>query len=181
MDNKKPEQDTGIIGKFSIALGLFDYINPILYCITSITLLKNMYGVMATPLYIFYALGVCVSMVFGLSIPTVKVIVGTGKMQFKMPVNLVSYVNTGIFISGLMLFGHVFAIKPAIFAVIVAIVLGLLWSIYKKTGKFKLSRRVLTPKPEGYVERERRPRPERGERHDNHRDNHREKAPRKEE
>ena len=51
----------------------------------------------------------------------------------------------------------------------------------KKTGKFKLSRRVLTPKPEGYVERERRPRPERGERHDNHRDNHREKAPRKEE
>ena len=33
-----------------------------------------------------------------------------------------------------------------------------------KTGKFKLSRRVLLEKPEGYVERERRPRPERGER-----------------
>ena len=33
-----------------------------------------------------------------------------------------------------------------------------------KTGKFKLSRRVLMEKPEGYVERERRPRPERGER-----------------
>ena len=33
-----------------------------------------------------------------------------------------------------------------------------------KTGKFKLSRRVLIEKPEGYVERERRPRPERPER-----------------
>ncbi|MBQ8968594.1 MAG: polyribonucleotide nucleotidyltransferase [Bacteroidaceae bacterium] len=36
--------------------------------------------------------------------------------------------------------------------------------IDEKTGKFKLSRRVLLEKPEGYVERERRPRPERGER-----------------
>ena len=32
-----------------------------------------------------------------------------------------------------------------------------------KTGKFKLSRRALLPKPEGYKEPERRPRPERGE------------------
>ncbi|MBO4612980.1 MAG: polyribonucleotide nucleotidyltransferase [Bacteroidaceae bacterium] len=36
--------------------------------------------------------------------------------------------------------------------------------IDEKTGKFKLSRRALLEKPEGYVERERRPRPERGER-----------------
>ena len=35
-----------------------------------------------------------------------------------------------------------------------------------KTGKLKLSRKALLPKPEGYVERERRPRPERGERRD---------------
>ena len=33
-----------------------------------------------------------------------------------------------------------------------------------KTNKLKLSRKALLPKPEGYVERERRPRPERGER-----------------
>ena len=41
--------------------------------------------------------------------------------------------------------------------------------IDEKTGKFKLSRRVLLEKPEGYVERERRerrPRSERGERGD---------------
>ena len=39
-----------------------------------------------------------------------------------------------------------------------------LMEIDPKTGKYKLSRRVLLEKPEGYVERERRPRPDRGER-----------------
>lgn len=39
-----------------------------------------------------------------------------------------------------------------------------LMEIDPKTGKYKLSHRALLPKPEGYVERERRPRPERGER-----------------
>ena len=39
-----------------------------------------------------------------------------------------------------------------------------LLEIDPKTGKYKLSHRVLIPKPEGYAERERRPRPERGER-----------------
>ena len=45
-----------------------------------------------------------------------------------------------------------------------------------KTGKYKLSHRALLPKPEGYVERERRPRREgrrddrynNGERHGDH-------------
>ena len=50
--------------------------------------------------------------------------------------------------------------------------------IDEKTGKFKLSRRALMEKPEGYEERqrrERRPRPERGERRDGER---RERRPR---
>ena len=59
-----------------------------------------------------------------------------------------------------------------------------LLDIDPKTGKYKLSRRVLLEKPEGYIERERRPRgergerrprPERGERREGHRehyDNH---------
>ena len=46
-----------------------------------------------------------------------------------------------------------------------------LMDIDPKTGKYKLSRRILMEKPEGYVERERRPRPDRrshreGERHE---------------
>lgn len=39
-----------------------------------------------------------------------------------------------------------------------------LMEIDPKTGKYKLSHRVLIPKPEGYAEHERRQRPERGER-----------------
>ena len=47
-----------------------------------------------------------------------------------------------------------------------------LMEIDPKTGKYKLSHRVLMEKPEGYVERERRPRPERGERRPRHDDRH---------
>ena len=47
-----------------------------------------------------------------------------------------------------------------------------LMEIDPKTGKYKLSHRVLMEKPEGYVERERRPRPERGERRGRREDRH---------
>ena len=50
-----------------------------------------------------------------------------------------------------------------------------LLDIDPKTGKYKLSRRVLMEKPEGYVERERRPRGdrlERGERRGRRDDRH---------
>ena len=72
-----------------------------------------------------------------------------------------------------------------------------LLEIDPKTGKYKLSHRVLIPKPEGYVERERRPRGERGDRrprgdrndrgerrqhnHDNHLNNEEPQAPKAEE
>ena len=47
-----------------------------------------------------------------------------------------------------------------------------LMEIDPKTGKYKLSHRVLMEKPEGYVERERRPRPEHGERRGRRDDRH---------
>ena len=53
--------------------------------------------------------------------------------------------------------------------------------IDQKTGKYKLSHRVLIEKPEGYQERERRPRPERGERRPRpERGEHQERRPRPE-
>ena len=52
-----------------------------------------------------------------------------------------------------------------------------LMEIDPKTGKSKLSHRVLIPKPEGYVERERRPRPERRPRQE--RGERREREPRR--
>ena len=136
MNNLSEENDSGIIGHFSVALGLFDYINPIFYGITVITILINMYGVMHTAAYMIFALGAVISLVFGLSIPTVKLIVGLGKMQFKMPVNLVSFVNSGILLSGIALASHVLGIKPFFMFLILlafAAVIGFLWY---KTGKF---------------------------------------------
>ena len=130
------ENETGIIGHFSVALGLFDYINPIFYGITVITILIKLFGFMSMPTYILFAAGAVLSLIFGLSIPTVKLIVGLGKMQFRMPVNLVSFVNTGILLSGIALASHVIGIKPLTLALVLlgfAAVIGFLWY---KTGKF---------------------------------------------
>lgn len=121
---------------FSVALGLFDYINPIFYSITSITIAKNMKDVMSTPVFILFLLGVALSLAFGFTIPTVKFIVGLGKMEFKMPVNLVFYVNTGILISGLALFFTVTGISPVLLLVILAAIVGILVAIKLKNGKF---------------------------------------------
>ena len=134
MSNK--ENGNEIIGKFSVALGLFDYINPIFYSITVITILVKMFGAMSTPIYFLFAIGAVISLIFGFSIPTVKLIVGLGKMQFKMPVNLVSFVNTGILLSGIALVSHVVGISPLTLAVILLCAAGIIGFLWYKTEKF---------------------------------------------
>ena len=57
------ENGNEIIGNFSVALGLFDYINPILYGITVITILIKMLGAMSAPTYAVFALGAVISLV----------------------------------------------------------------------------------------------------------------------
>ena len=96
---------------FSVALGLTDYINPIMYLITSITLIINLDRIMILPYNVIYIMGVIVSLIFGFTIPTVKLFVGLGKMKFSLPVNLVFYVNSGIFLSGLMLIKNILDIN----------------------------------------------------------------------
>ena len=124
------------MNEFSVALGLFDYINPIFYAITAITIFINMIGTMKQPLLIIFALGAILSLIFGLSIPTVKLLVGLGKFPFKMPVNLVFYVNCGILLSGLSLFAYVFDVSVSIVLAIILCVLLVLGLIYYKTKKF---------------------------------------------
>ncbi|MCQ2483653.1 MAG: hypothetical protein MJ153_09225 [Clostridia bacterium] len=126
----------GISENFSTALGLFDYINPIFYSVTSITIAVNMYSVM--PIYVFFAylFGAVISLIFGLTIPTVKLMVGLGKMKFSMPVNLVFYVNSGIFLSGLMLFDAVIRPSVLMLALIAIVIVGLLFVVYCKKRKF---------------------------------------------
>ena len=121
---------------FSVALGLFDYINPIFYSITMITLVKNMRGVMDKGTFILFVIGATVSLIFGLTIPTVKLIVGLGYMKFKLPVNLVFYVNSGILLSGIALLATVMELKPLALAAILLVVLAILAAVIIKTGKF---------------------------------------------
>ena len=130
------ENESGIIGNFSVALGLFDYINPIFYGVTVITIMIKMFGVMSIPTYILFAVGAVISLIFGLSIPTVKLIVGLGKMQFKMPVNLVSFVNTGILLSGIALSSHIVGIRPLTLGAVLLCTAGILVFLWRKTGKF---------------------------------------------
>ena len=130
------ENESEIIGHFSVALGLFDYINPIFYGVTVITILIKMFGVMSVPTYILFAVGAVISLIFGLSIPTVKLIVGLGKMQFKMPVNLVSFVNTGILLSGIALVSHVVGVKPLTLLIALLCAAGIIVLLWYKTGKF---------------------------------------------
>ena len=134
--NDTRNSGSGVTGKFSVALGLFDYINPIFYAVTVVTVLTACVGAMRVPTAVVFALGAVLSLVFGLSIPTVKLLVGLGRMPFKMPVNLVSFVNTGILLSGIALATHVLGLGPAALVLLLsaaAAVIGFLWY---KTGKF---------------------------------------------
>ncbi|MCF0112240.1 MAG: hypothetical protein HUJ58_10100 [Erysipelotrichaceae bacterium] len=121
---------------FSVALGLTDYGNPILYSITSITIITHLSQVMGAPWSWLYILGVIVSLIFGFTIPTVKLLVGLGKIPFSLPVNLVFYVNSGIFLSGLMLIKNVLAIDTTVFLAIIAVSAIFLALVYLKTKKF---------------------------------------------
>lgn len=121
---------------FSVALGLTDYINPIMYLITSVTLICNLNKIMGLPYNIFYIIGVIVSLVFGFTIPTVKLLVGLGKKEFSLPVNLVFYVNLGIFLSGLMLIKNIINLNFYVFLGIILLSIIFLLLIYLKSKKF---------------------------------------------
>ena len=75
------------MNSFSISLGLFDYINPIFYSVTTLTIIRKLGPLMARPIRIVFVVGAILSLIFGFTIPTVKLLVGLGKMSFKMPVN----------------------------------------------------------------------------------------------
>ena len=124
---------------FSVALGLFDYINPIFYTITSLTIMRNMKGVMSPLDYRLYVTGAIISLIGGYIIPTGKFIVGLGIMKFVMPVPLVFFVNSGILLSGLVLMKTVLSVAdlPSV-CIALAIILFLVF-VWKKTGKLNPS------------------------------------------
>ena len=121
---------------FSVPLGLLDYGNPVFYTVTMVTILKNMYGVMDRPFNVILLMGAIISIFFGLVIPTGKVIVGLGLIEFKMPVSLVACVNTGILISGLMMLRHVLELSLPVLLIILLLAAAVLYLIYSKSKKF---------------------------------------------
>lgn len=121
---------------FSVPLGLLDYGNPVFYTVTMVTILKNMYGVMDRPFNVILLMGAIISIFFGLVIPTGKVIVGLGLIEFRMPVSLVACVNTGILISGLMMLRHVLELSLPVLLTILPVAAAAMYLIYTKSKKF---------------------------------------------
>ena len=124
---------TDKFNKFSVPLGLLDYINPIFYTITIMTIIKSIN--LESPFNIIMIIGAVLSILFGFVIPTGKVIVGLGIIKFKMPVSLVFLVNVGILLSGLMIFKFVMNLELVLLLIISLIILLLLTIIYHKSKK----------------------------------------------
>lgn len=123
------------LNKFSVPLGLLDYVNPVLYSITMTIIIKNLYSEMITPYNIILLVGAVISILFGLVIPTGKVIVGLGIIQFRMPVSLVACVNFGIYLSGLMLLKYALSLPLYVLLILVAVSAILLYLIFRKGKK----------------------------------------------
>ena len=123
------------LNKFSVSLGLLDYINPIFYAITIYTIISNIYLLMQAPYNYILLIGAIISLFFGFIIPTGKVLVGLGIIKFRMPVSLVFCVNSGILLSGLMLSKYVMSISLTALIVISALIIITLILIYLKSKK----------------------------------------------
>ncbi len=121
--------------QFSVPLGLLDYVNPILYSVTVITIIRNTYSAMARPYNMILFAGAVISVFFGLIIPTGKVLVGLGIIKFVMPVSLVFCVNTGILMTGLMLLRFVMELSTAGTVILTALIIAALIFLYSKSGK----------------------------------------------
>lgn len=121
--------------KFSVPLGLLDYINPILYTVTMATILCHTGEGMPRLYWHIMHAGAVLSVLAGFVIPTGKVLVGLEIIKFRMPVSLVFCVNAGILISGLMLFQFVMNLSPAITVTLFALIAAFLILVYRKQKK----------------------------------------------
>jgi len=121
--------------RFSVPLGLLDYVNPILYTITMVELFRHWYPRMQPPYGIFFLIGAGISVFFGLLIPTGKVLVGLNVIKFRMPVSLVFCVNSGILSSGLMLLQSVMTLRPSVLIFLLLVIIASLAFLYYQSKK----------------------------------------------
>ena len=123
------------LNKLSIPLGLLGYINPILFAITIITIIRNIGYKMIYPFnhYLFY--GVIISALFGFIISTAKVLAGLGLIKSAMPAAFVLGANIGIMISGLTLIHYALKMSVQTLLILTAVILAVLILIYLITRK----------------------------------------------
>jgi hypothetical protein len=121
--------------RFSVPLGLLDYVNPILYTVTMFELFRYWYPQMQQPYGILFLIGAGISVFFGLLIPTGKVLVGLNVIKFRMPVSLVFCVNAGILLSGQMLLQSVMVIRPSVLIFLVLVIVAVLALLYHQMKK----------------------------------------------
>ena len=121
--------------RFSVPLGLLDYVNPVFYTITMVTIIRNRYAVMDHPYNRILLIGAVISIFFGLIIPTGKVLVGLGVVKFRMPVSLVFCVNTGILLSGLMMIHSVMRMTVPGLVLLSAVIIAALVRIWSRSRK----------------------------------------------
>lgn len=133
MENNQKKSDK--LNSFSFGLGLLDYGNPVCFAINMILIGTNLKPQMNTVQGICYLVGVIFAMGFGLAIPTIKCLVGLGKIQFKLPLACVFFVNGGIFVIGATLLSVVKALSFKVELVLLLVLIAILVAIYAKTKK----------------------------------------------
>jgi len=128
-ENKTDSQKKG----FNVALGLVDYVNPLTYSINTFLILSGARHLMGPVQFWGYLIGIIISLIIGIVIPTGKLLVGMGKIEFRLPYALFFIVNLGIMLTGVSLFAAVAGTKALIIAlVIILVIIFGLWAMTKK-------------------------------------------------
>ena len=128
-ENKTDSQKKG----FNVALGLVDYVNPLTYSINTFLILSGARHLMNPVQFWGYLIGIIISLIIGIVIPTGKLLVGMGKIEFRLPYALFFIVNLGIMLTGVSLFAAVAGTKALIIAlVIILVIIFGLWAMTKK-------------------------------------------------
>ncbi len=128
-ENKTDSQKKG----FNVALGLVDYVNPLTYSINTFLILSGARYLMDPLQFWGYLIGIIISLIIGIVIPTGKLLVGMGKIEFRLPYALFFIVNLGIMLTGVSLFAAVAGTKALIIAlIIILVIIFVLWAMTKK-------------------------------------------------
>ncbi|WP_407430842.1 hypothetical protein [Methanobrevibacter sp.] len=93
---------------FSVELAIVDFLVPIIFSCSFMILKNNLKSKMEKKFYSFFVIGMSMSLVMGFIIPTYKLIVGLGFLNFTPPGYLVVITGIGLLIAGISLFINVF-------------------------------------------------------------------------